>query len=201
MRRVSFSKQSWLAAWPRDLTEPRDNWMASLYFLSCSTLAGMTFQLLACLARVQLLVACKPRATHEIQSRVLAFLHNLEHFFTLSHTLPLHDSHLNTGILIAKIQANLARNKANKMVYKIQSYNFHLSLHVLFLFSLYTHVSYVCNLLFLFHTKMPWWVLFKVFQKYRLSKSIMPWTLFLQNFQEFMLGLDFIVFNKWVWVE
>ena len=55
--------------------------------------------------------------------RVPATLHNLEHFFTLSHTLPLHDSHLNTGLLIANIQANLARNKANKMVNKIQPYN------------------------------------------------------------------------------
>ena len=55
--------------------------------------------------------------------RVLASLHNFEHFFTLSHTLPLHDSHLNTGLIIAKIQANLARNKANKMVDKIQPYN------------------------------------------------------------------------------
>ena len=85
----------------------------------------MTLQLLACLARVQLLAACKPRATHEIQSRVLVSLHNLEHFFTLSHTLPLHESHLNTGLLIAKIQANLTRNKANKMVDKIQPYNLH----------------------------------------------------------------------------
>ena len=50
-------------------------------------------------------------------------MHNLEQFFTLSHTLPLHESHLNTGLLIAKIQANLARNKANKMVDEIQSYN------------------------------------------------------------------------------
>ena len=50
-------------------------------------------------------------------------MHNLEHFFTLSHILPLHDSHINTGLLIAKIQANLARNKANKMVDKIQPYN------------------------------------------------------------------------------
>ena len=88
-----FSKQSWLAAWPHDL------------------------------ARVQLLMACKLRATREIQSRVPASLHNLEHFFTLSLTLPLHDSHLNTGLLIAKIQANLARNKANKMVDRIQPYN------------------------------------------------------------------------------
>ena len=50
-------------------------------------------------------------------------------------------------------------------------------------FSLFIHIFLiVCNLLFLFHTKIPWWVLFKVFQKYRLSKSIMPWTLFLQSF-------------------
>ena len=62
-------------------------------------------------------------ASHEIQSRVLASLHNLKHFFTLSHTLPLHNSHLNTGLLIAKIQANLVLNKANKMVDKIQLYN------------------------------------------------------------------------------
>ena len=75
------------------------------------------------LGTCQLLVACKPRATREIQSRVPVSLHNLEHFFTLSHTLPLHDSPLNTGLLIAKIQANLARNKANKIVDKIQPYN------------------------------------------------------------------------------
>ena len=69
------------------------------------------------------LVACQSRVTREFQQRVSASLHNLEHFFTLSHSLPLHDSHLNTGLLIAKIQANLARNKANKMVDKIQPYN------------------------------------------------------------------------------
>ena len=32
---------------------------------------------------------------------------------------------------------------------------FHLLLHVLFCFSLYAHASYLCNLLFLFHTKIP----------------------------------------------
>ena len=69
------------------------------------------------------LAACKPRAIHEIQSRVPTSLHNLEHFFTHSHSLPLHDSHLNTGLLITKIQINLIRNKANKMVDKIQPYN------------------------------------------------------------------------------
>ena len=97
--------------------------MASLYFLFCSAPASITLQLLAYLARVQLLAACKPQATREIHSRVLVSLHNLEHFFTLSHTLPLHDSHQNTGLLIAKIQANLVWNKANKMVDKIQPYN------------------------------------------------------------------------------
>ena len=96
--------------------------MASLYFLSCSAPAGMTLQLLTCLACVQLLVACKWLATREIQLRVLVSLHNLEHFFTLSHILPLYESHLNTRLLIAKIQANLVQDKANKMVDKIQPY-------------------------------------------------------------------------------
>ena len=108
--------------------KPRANGLANLGLLSCSATACVTLQLLACLARVQLLAACKPRATREIQLRVPASLHNLEHFFTLSHTLPLHDSHLNTGLLIAKIQANLARNKANKMVDKIQPYEMNIFL-------------------------------------------------------------------------
>ena len=40
-------------------------------------------------------------------------------------------------------------------------------------FSPFIHMFliFVCNLLLLFHTKMPWWVSFKVFKKYRLSKS------------------------------
>ena len=44
------------------------------------------------------------------------FAHTWAILHTLSHTPPLHDSHLNTRFLIAKIQANLVRNKANKMV-------------------------------------------------------------------------------------
>ena len=81
-------------------------------------------------------------------------------------------------------------------------YHFHLSLHVFFIFSLYTHISYyVCNHIFLFHTKMLWWVLFKVSQKDRLSKSFMPWTLFLQSFSRVCVIIDFIVFNKRLWVE
>ena len=54
--------------------------------------------------------------------------------------------------------------------------------------SLYTcFLLFVCNLLFLFHTKMPWWVLFKVFQKYRLSKSICHKLSSCKIFQEFVL--------------
>ena len=111
-----------LVTWLSHEFQPQGNWTVSLYFLSCSAPTGMMLQLLACLARVQLLTACKLRATHEIQLQIPISLHNLEHFFTLSHTLPLHDSHLNTGLLIAKIQENLTRNKTNKMVDRIQPY-------------------------------------------------------------------------------
>ena len=70
-------------------------------------------------------------------------------------------------------------------------------------FSLFIHMFliYVCNLLFIFHTKMPWWVFFKVFQKDRLSKSSMPWTLFLQKFSRVCVRVEFIVFIKWLWVK
>ena len=123
---VFQNRVSWqlrLAAWLSCEFQPRGNWTVSLYFLSCSAPAGMTLQLLTCLAHVQLLAACKPWATCKIQSRVPISLHNLEHLFTLSHTLPLHDSYLNTGLLIAKIQANLTWNKANKMLIKFNLTN------------------------------------------------------------------------------
>ena len=83
----------------------------------------MTLQLLACLAREQLLAACSRESPARSSRESLFFLHTLEHFFTLSHSLPLQESHLNTGLLIAEIQGNLARNKANKMADKIQPYN------------------------------------------------------------------------------
>ena len=128
MQRVSFFQNR--VGWRLDLMtrlsrefKTRANGLASLGVLSCSATSSATLQLLACLTCVHLfgglLAACHPRD----QSRALASLHNLEHFFTFSHTLPLRDSHLNTGLLITKIQANLARNKANKMVDKIQPYN------------------------------------------------------------------------------
>ena len=51
----------------------------------------------------------------------------------------------------------------------------------------------VCSLLFLFHTKMPWWILFKVFQKYRLSKSSCHKLSSYKIFQEFVLGYKIYV--------
>ena len=42
------------------------------------------------------------QVTREIQPRVSVFLHTLEHFNTLSHSLPLQQSHINTGLLMLK---------------------------------------------------------------------------------------------------
>ena len=96
--------------------------MDSCPILSYGAPADMMLQLLACLACVQLLAtySCKSPARSSHES--LFFFHTIEHFFTVSHSLPLQESHLNIGLLIAEIQANLAWNKANKMVDKIQPY-------------------------------------------------------------------------------
>ena len=55
--------------------------------------------------------------THESVARVL-LMHTLDQIFTLSHTQPLHNSHLNIGFLIAKLQANLVWNKASAWLNK-----------------------------------------------------------------------------------
>ena len=108
--------------------KPRANGLASLGLLSSSATASMTLQL-SCMLHTCANFGGLPVASHpRVQPRVSASLHNLEHFFTLSHSLPLHNSHINIGLLIAKIQANLAQNKANKMVDKIQPYTWDLSL-------------------------------------------------------------------------
>ena len=53
------------------------------------------------------------------------WLHTSWVFFTHSHTQPLHKSHLNTGYLIAKLQANLAQNKANTWLNKFNLTSYH----------------------------------------------------------------------------
>ena len=60
-----------------------------------------------------ILATCQLRDSYEIQTRGSSWVHTSWAFFTLSHTLPLHNSQLNTRYLIAKLQANLVRNKAN----------------------------------------------------------------------------------------
>ena len=121
MRRVSFSQiewtgdlasqLDWVASPSRELTE----WPEWTF---CPVVLQLTwlFSSSACFTCVPALATCKPRASCEIQSRGPAEGTLLSFFFTPSHTLPLHDSHLNTGFLNAELQANLAWNKANKMV-------------------------------------------------------------------------------------
>ena len=80
--------------------------------------------------------------------------------------------------------------------------HFHLSLHVLFFFSfIHIFLITVCNLLFLFHTKMSWWVLLNCFRNTGCQNLSCHELSSCKVFQEFVLGLDFIVLNKWVWVE
>ena len=121
MRKVSFSQTEWsgdLALWldwvassSRELT----TWPAWDFCPIVQQLVWL-FSSSVCFTRVTFLATCQSRASCEIQSRGLAKLHNSELFFTLSHTLPLQDSHLNIGFLNAELQENLARNKANKIV-------------------------------------------------------------------------------------
>ena len=119
MQRVSFS----ITEWTNDLASRLDwvvspshkltEWPVWNFCLVVQQLAWR-FNFFACFTRVHCLVAC--------QSRVPTSLHILEYFFTVSHTLSLHNSHLNIRLLSVKIQANLAQNKANKMVDKIEPY-------------------------------------------------------------------------------
>ena len=88
-------------------------WLAERYFpsllrsnfLSCNALTVMTLQLPAFFTRVAFWrVASRESLTRS--SRKNPPMHTHLSFFTLSHTQPLHNSHLNTWYLIAKLQAN-----------------------------------------------------------------------------------------------
>ena len=57
----------------------------------------------------RLATASHPRG----QAASLCFLAHSWAIFTLSYSLPLHQTHLNTRLLNAELQVNLARNKAN----------------------------------------------------------------------------------------
>ena len=115
MQRVIFqNRPGWrlsLVTWLSCEFKLRTNRMASLDFLSCNAPAGMTLQILHMLS----MCATSGGLQAARSSRKSLLLCTNLSISSHSHTLPLHDSHLNTGLLIAKIQANLARNKANKM--------------------------------------------------------------------------------------
>ena len=65
----------------------------------------------------------QPRVTREIKPRVSIFLHTLKQLTLYLTHYPYNKTHLDTGLLNAEIHANLARNKANKMVNQILPYN------------------------------------------------------------------------------
>ena len=92
--------------------ESRDNFQAKLYFLSCSAPVVVTLQLPTCFTHVAF--GKLPIASHSRESSWMYTHLNS----SLSHTQPVHDSHLNTWYLIAKIQANLSRNKINTWLNK-----------------------------------------------------------------------------------
>ena len=74
---------------------------------------------------------------------------------------------------------------------------FHLTLHVLFPFSLYTHVSYTCmqSIIFILH-KDALMSFVESVSEIQIVKVYLPQTLFLQNFSRVCIIIDFIVFNK-----
>ena len=79
---------------------------------------------------------------------------------------------------------------------------FHLSLHVLFLFSLYAHVSYYLYAIYYFCFTLR--CLDEFCLKYFRNagcQSLLAKALFLLSFSRVCVRIDFIVFNKWVWVE
>ena len=95
-----------------------DNKMARLYFLSCSDLVVLTLQLLACSTCVT--NSGESPLVSQLRGPVAShlFFHTLDQFFTLSHTQPLHYSHLNTKFLNTELQANLTQNKVNTQLNK-----------------------------------------------------------------------------------
>ena len=123
VKRHFFAKQGGFGVWlttemSREFQSPT-NRMVRLYFLSCSDPAVLILQLLSCFTSVTLLTSHHLRVSREFQSWECSWMHTFDQFFTLSHIQPLHYSHLNTWFLIAKLQANLAQNKANTWLNKI----------------------------------------------------------------------------------
>ena len=123
MRKVRFvtNRVVWrlgLAAWLSHEFEPWANCLARLKVLSCSALVGVILQLPymvhTCASFGDLPVVSQP------QDPVARnyWVHTFELFFILSHTLPLHEFHLNIRFLNAELQANWYGIKPTKWLNK-----------------------------------------------------------------------------------
>ena len=77
----------------------------------------------------------------------------------------------------------------------------HLSLHVLFLFYLYTLVSTCMQSIISVSHKNVLMSIVSSVSEIHVVKVYLAWTLFLQSFSRVCVRIDFILFNKWIWVE
>ena len=123
MRKVSFSHNRvvWRLGLATRLSrefKSQANCLTSLGLLSCNATASVTLQLPCMLHSYasfgDLLVMSHSRDPITSPCK----MHTSELFFTLSNTLPLHDSHLNTGFLNAELQANWHGIKPTKWFIK-----------------------------------------------------------------------------------
>ena len=120
MRKVSFypNRAFWqlnLATRTNRESESRANCLAKLSILSYSAPVVVTLQLPCMLHKCATLVTCQSQDP----ITKLLWLHTSWDFFTFFHTQPLYKSHLNIRYLIAKLQVNLARNKTNTWLNKL----------------------------------------------------------------------------------
>ena len=98
--------------------QSRNNWLAKLSFF-CPIVLQLSWPFSFLHASHMWHFGKSSIASHSqvLVAGMLLNVHTLK-IFTLSHTQSLHDSHLNTGYLIAELQANLARNKTNTWLSK-----------------------------------------------------------------------------------
>ena len=123
MRKVRFvtNRVVWrlgLVTWLSHESEPRANYLARLEFLSYSAPTDMILQL-PCMLHTCASFDDLPTA-NQLRDPIATpcWVHTLELFFALSHTLPLHNSHLNTRFLNAELQANWHGIKPTKLLIK-----------------------------------------------------------------------------------
>ena len=108
------AKQGILATQSCEWNESQVNCQArlSIFVLQCSNYRDSSASCM--LHTCGILVSCRSQVTRKIQSQeTFKCTHTHLNFFTLSHTQPLHNSHLITEYIIAEIQANLVQYKAN----------------------------------------------------------------------------------------